>query len=131
MNCDAATRDAETHLTFYLYLTTKFTSKTAEIQPYAAQHNSFLKVLSLSAPVELIGSLAALITTLAWLPQIIKILRDRRTHDISLITNAALATGVFLWFVYGIFIGAWPVIIANGVTLLFIITILGLKLRFG
>ncbi|RFC67518.1 MULTISPECIES: SemiSWEET family sugar transporter [Mesorhizobium] len=85
----------------------------------------------MSASVELIGSLAALITTLAWLPQIIKILRERRTHDISLGTNAALATGVFLWLVYGLFIGSWPVIGANGITLLFILTILGLKLRYG
>jgi len=114
-----------------LGLTSKFTFKSGGIAPYAAKHNSFRKVLSLSASVELIGSLAALITTLAWLPQIVKILRERRTHDISLGTNAALATGVFLWFVYGLMIGSWPVICANGITLLFIITILGLKLRFG
>jgi MtN3 and saliva related transmembrane protein len=101
------------------------------IQPYATQHNSFRKVLSLPAPVEFIGSLAALITTLAWLPQIVKILRERRTHDISLGTNATLAAGVFLWFVYGLFISSWPVMAANGVTLVFLVTILGLKLRFG
>lgn len=81
--------------------------------------------------VELIGSLAALITTLAWLPQILKILRERRTEDISLFTNAALATGIFLWLLYGLFIGSWPIIMANGVTFLFIATIIGLKLRYG
>ena len=85
----------------------------------------------MSASVELIGSVAALLTTLAWLPQILKILRERRTHDISLGTNAALATGIFLWTIYGVFIGSWPVILANGITLIFVVTILGLKLRYG
>lgn len=118
-------------ITLYLIPPSKFTSKARGIAAYAARHNFSRKVSSLSASVELIGSLAALITTLAWLPQIIKILRERRTHDISLGTNAALATGVFLWFVYGLFIGSWPVIGANGVTLLFILAILGLKLRYG
>lgn len=85
----------------------------------------------MSASVELIGSVAALLTTLAWLPQIVKILRERRTHDISLGTNATLATGVFLWFVYGLFLGSFPIVVANGVTLIFVVTILGLKLRYG
>lgn len=89
------------------------------------------KALSLSTLVDYIGSLAALITTLAWLPQILKILRERRAADISLWANTALATGVLLWTVYGVAIGSWPVILANGVTLVFIVTIVGLKLRFG
>lgn len=89
------------------------------------------KVAFLHPSVEIIGSLAALITTLAWLPQIMKILRERRTEDISLVTNAALATGIFLWLLYGLFIGSWPIIMANGVTFLFIATIIGLKLRYG
>ncbi len=81
--------------------------------------------------IEIVGSIAALITTLAWLPQILKIRRDRRAGDISLATNIALASGVFLWVVYGVFIGSLPVILANSVTLLFIATIVGMKLRYG
>lgn len=83
------------------------------------------------ASVELIGSLAALITTFAWLPQILKIMRERRTTDISLVTNATLASGVFLWVVYGVAIGSTPVIAANSVTLIFILGIVALKLRYG
>jgi MtN3 and saliva related transmembrane protein len=98
---------------------------------YSAASSAASKVSFLHPSVELIGSLAALITTLAWLPQILKILRERRTEDISLITNAALATGIFLWMLYGLFIGSWPIIMANGVTFLFIATIIGLKLRYG
>ncbi|MBX3598490.1 MAG: SemiSWEET transporter [Rhizobiaceae bacterium] len=85
----------------------------------------------MSVTVELIGSLAALLTTFAWLPQIVKIVRERRTHDISLFTNSVLATGVFLWLIYGLAIGAWPVIAANSISLIFIVTIVGLKLRYG
>ncbi|KQZ15913.1 hypothetical protein ASD44_09220 [Mesorhizobium sp. Root554] len=80
---------------------------------------------------EIVGSVAACITTFAWLPQIMKILRERQARDISLVTTAALASGVFLWIVYGIAIGSLPVIMANTVSFLFIATIVGLKLRYG
>ena len=80
---------------------------------------------------EIIGSIAAVITTFAWVPQIVKILRERQARDISLITTSTLATGVFLWIVYGFAIGSLPVILANMVSFLFIATIVGLKLRFG
>nr|WP_256473163.1 SemiSWEET transporter [Phyllobacterium sp. 21LDTY02-6] len=81
--------------------------------------------------IELVGSLAAIITTMCWIPQIMKIVRYRETASISLITNVSLALGVFLWLCYGLLIGSWPVIAANGLTLLLILTILGLKLRYG
>lgn len=83
------------------------------------------------ASVELIGLVAAAITTFAWLPQIMKIFRSKQARDISWGTTATLAAGVLLWTVYGLFIGSWPVILANAVTFLFIATILGLKLRYG
>lgn len=83
------------------------------------------------ASIELIGSVAATITTFAWLPQIIKILRDKQTSDISWGTTGTLAAGVLLWIIYGLFIGSWPLMLANVVTFLFIATILGLKLRYG
>jgi MtN3 and saliva related transmembrane protein len=80
---------------------------------------------------ELLGAVAALITTFAWLPQIMKILREKQARDISLATTAALAFGVFLWVVYGLAIGSVPVIAANTVSFLFIAAIVGLKLHFG
>lgn len=80
---------------------------------------------------EIIGAVAAVITTFAWLPQILKILRERQARDISLATTAALAFGVFLWVVYGLAIGSMPVIAANTVSFLFIAAIVGLKMRFG
>lgn len=91
----------------------------------------FQKVAALHPLFEVVGSIAACITTFAWLPQIMKILRERQARDISLITTAALASGVFLWIVYGVAIGSLPVIMANTVSFLFIATIVGLKLRYG
>nr|WP_210275841.1 SemiSWEET transporter [Phyllobacterium sp. P30BS-XVII] len=90
-----------------------------------------MKVHSVDQHIELVGSLAALITTLCWVPQIIKIVRYRETGSISLVTNVSLALGVLLWLFYGVMISSWPVIAANGATLLLILTILGLKLRYG
>ena len=84
-----------------------------------------------SFATELLGSLAACITTLCWVPQAMQILRTRETRSISLASQGAFATGTSLWFVYGILIGSWPVIIANGLTLLLVLAIIGLKLRFG
>ncbi|SDO83931.1 MtN3 and saliva related transmembrane protein [Phyllobacterium sp. YR620] len=81
--------------------------------------------------IELVGSLAAVITTLCWIPQIIKIMRYRETASISLVSNASLMLGVFLWLIYGMMIGSWPVIMANGVTFMLILAILGLKIRYG
>lgn len=89
------------------------------------------KAIPLNVSPELVGGIAALITTFGWLPQIVKIVRERAAGGISLGTNAMLASGVFLWTLYGLFIGSWPVIMANGVTLVFILTILGLKVRYG
>lgn len=80
---------------------------------------------------ELLGAVAACITSLCWLPQLIKILRDRRAADVSLATNAAFALGVALWLAYGVMIGSWPVIASNAVTLGFTLAIVGLKLRYG
>lgn len=89
------------------------------------------KVAPLHPAIEIVGALAAVITTFAWLPQIMKIMRERQARDISLGTTATLASGVFLWIVYGLAIGSTPVIAANSVSFLFIAAIVGLKLRFG
>jgi MtN3 and saliva related transmembrane protein len=80
---------------------------------------------------ELIGSAAALLTTLCWLPQAVKLLRTRETRDLSLIAYIAFSGGVFLWLLYGILIGSVPVMAANAVTLVLALGIVSLKLRYG
>ena len=89
------------------------------------------KVVALHPLFEIVGSVAACITTLAWVPQIVNILRERQARDISIITTATLAFGAFLWTVYGLAIGSLPLTTANAVTFLFIAAIVTLKLRFG
>ncbi|WP_142847547.1 SemiSWEET transporter [Telmatospirillum sp. J64-1] len=80
---------------------------------------------------ESIGALAGILTTLAFLPQVIKAWRTRQTRDISLTMFVTFCLGVALWLVYGLMLNAWPLIAANGITLVLAGTILALKLRNG
>jgi MtN3 and saliva related transmembrane protein len=79
--------------------------------------------------IELIGGVAACLTTLAWLPQAVKTIRSRQTRDISLITQVLMAAGILLWLIYGWFINSWPLIGANIVTFVLVATILVVKIR--
>ena len=81
--------------------------------------------------LDLIGSIAALLTTGAFAPQAFKTIRTRDTSGISLGMYMILTPGVALWFVYGVAIGSWPIIVANAVTFSLAATILALKLRHG
>ncbi|KZB64623.1 hypothetical protein AUP42_00610 [Thalassospira lucentensis] len=78
-----------------------------------------------------LGLLAGSLTTIAFLPQVIRTWRTRSTADISLVMFLILCTGIALWLVYGLIRGDWPVIIANGFTLVLASTILFFKLRHG
>ncbi|MDQ0329022.1 MULTISPECIES: SemiSWEET family sugar transporter [Phyllobacteriaceae] len=81
--------------------------------------------------IELIGAVAAFITTVGWIPQVAKIARERRAGDISLATTGFLAFGILLWALYGVLIGSWPVILANGFTFVLVAAIVAMKLRYG
>ena len=83
------------------------------------------------SPVELIGSLAATLTTVSFVPQVWKVWRTRHTADISLGMYAMFTMGVALWLGYGILLVAWPIIIANSITLLLAGTVLLMKLKLG
>ena len=77
-----------------------------------------------------LGIVAGSLTTLAFIPQVVKIWRTRSTHDISLGMFLLFSTGLVLWLVYGVLTGSWPIIIANTVTLVLALTILYFKLRY-
>ena len=79
--------------------------------------------------IEIMGYLAAFLTTAAFLPQTYKINQSRDTKAISLAMYVMFTLGVALWLVYGILLKSWPLIVANGVTVLMAITILILKLK--
>ncbi len=84
----------------------------------------------MAAWFEDVGSVAALCTTLCWLPQSIKIIREKRTEGISLITQSVFTFGTALWATYGLLLNNRPVLYANAVTLVFALTILVLKIRY-
>ncbi|MGB5541287.1 MAG: SemiSWEET transporter [Gammaproteobacteria bacterium] len=79
--------------------------------------------------VNLIGSLAGMLTTVAFVPQVVRTWKTGSAQDISLLTYLFFTCGVLLWLVYGIMMHALPVIAANGVTLALSTSILGLKIR--
>ncbi len=64
-----------------------------------------------------IGYAAAICTTGAYFPQVVRVVRTRSTRDISLWMCLVLVTGVALWFAFGLMKGEWPIILANGITL--------------
>jgi MtN3 and saliva related transmembrane protein len=80
--------------------------------------------------IEAVGTIAALCTTLCWLPQTLKVIREKRTEGISIATQAIFSVGLALWCGYGILLRSWPLIIANVATLLLTLAILALKLRY-
>ncbi len=81
--------------------------------------------------IELIGYVAALCTTLCWLPQAIHTIRLRDTRAISVGMYVTLVIGILIWLVYGALIWSLPIIVANAVTLVLVLVILGMKLRYG
>lgn len=80
--------------------------------------------------VEKIGFAAALLTTAAFVPQLVRVMRLRSAREISLGTFLMFSLGVFLWLLYGIYTGSKPVMASNGVTLILSVSILVLKLRY-
>lgn len=82
------------------------------------------------AAIRSLGFVAASLTTLSFVPQVVRAWKSRSTHDLSGAWLAAFTTGIFLWLVYGLSIGDRPVIAANAVTLLLTLTLVGLKIRY-
>ncbi len=81
--------------------------------------------------IDLIGMIAGTLTTIAFVPQVWRVLKTRSTGDISLGMYAVFSSGVAFWLVYGLLLGAWPIIAANTITLALTGTVLLLKLRHG
>lgn len=79
---------------------------------------------------ETIGYLAATLTTLSFVPQVWHTWRTRDVRGISLGMYAVFAIGVFLWLVYGAILGAWPIVVANAITLALAIAILAMKVSW-
>lgn len=81
--------------------------------------------------VELLGYLAACLTTLSFAPQAWLVFRSRNVDGISLGMYGAMTSGVVLWLVYGLLIRSWPLVAANVVTLSLAGSILVMKVRLS
>ena len=81
--------------------------------------------------IDLIGLIGATLTTLCWLPQAAKSIREKDTRAISLFGTAAFAAGVACWLVYGLAKADLPLIGSSSVTLALVLVIIALKLRHG
>jgi MtN3 and saliva related transmembrane protein len=87
--------------------------------------------MTLPSLINAVGIAAATLTTICWLPQAVKVLRDKETRAISLPATVTLMSGVVLWLIYGLAISDGPLIGANAVSLALMVPILVMKLRHG
>jgi MtN3 and saliva related transmembrane protein len=78
--------------------------------------------------VTLVGSTAAVCTTVAFVPQIVRVWRLRRAEEISSATFLLFSVGTLVWLAYGVLLSSWPIILANGATLGLALAILALKI---
>jgi MtN3 and saliva related transmembrane protein len=78
----------------------------------------------------ILGLIAATITTISFIPQVIKIWKLKETRDISLLMYAILGIGIFLWIIYGVLLWDLPLILANGITFIFVLIILFFKFKY-
>ncbi len=78
-----------------------------------------------------VSAMAATLTTVAFVPQAIHIIRHKETQAISLQMYLVFATGVAFWLIFGFMLWNWPMILSNIVTLTLALTIISMKLRYG
>lgn len=78
-----------------------------------------------------VSAMAATLTTVAFVPQAIHIIRHKETRAISLQMYLVFATGIAFWLIFGFMLWNWPMILSNIVTLTLALTIIAMKLRYG
>ena len=81
--------------------------------------------------IEIFGYIAAILTTAAFLPQLIKTLKTKKADDVSLITLIMFIFGVLCWIIYGYNISSIPILTANLITLILNLLILISKIYFS
>jgi len=81
--------------------------------------------------ITVLGLLAGALTTISFVPQVMKTWKFKETKDISLLMYIIFFTGILLWFSYGIIIKNTPIMIANGASLVLVFIVLAFKIRYG
>lgn len=79
---------------------------------------------------EVIGVIAAFLTTGCYLPQVIKVIKTKSTHDISLLMFIIFCFGIIMWFVYGLMLQSISLIIGNIITFCLAMIILVYKIKY-
>ncbi len=80
--------------------------------------------------ITVLGLLAGTLTTVSFLPQMLKTWQTKSAKDLSLVMLITFNLGIFLWLVYGIILDALPIILANAFSLVFNLINLWLKIRY-
>jgi len=80
---------------------------------------------------EIVGFMAAFLTTVSFIPQAVKVIQTKHTKDLSLGMYIMVNVGVACWLTYGLLLGSYPLIMANGITIFFTLIILYYKIRQG
>lgn len=81
--------------------------------------------------INTIGLIGAAMTALCWIPQTVKVIRDKETRAISLISTLGLTIGGVFWLIYGIGRLDWPLVGSSGISLALTLVILRFKLSYG
>ena len=81
--------------------------------------------------IDALGYLAATLTTASFVPQALLTMRTRNVSGISVGMYSAFTLGIFFWLVYGVLLAAWPIVVANAITLALACAILAMKLLYG
>jgi MtN3 and saliva related transmembrane protein len=81
--------------------------------------------------VTLVGYLAGTLTTISFVPQVLKAWKMRETRDLSLAMLVLFGVGIFLWTLYGFWVNSIPIIVANVVTFFLILVLLFLKCQYS
>ena len=79
----------------------------------------------------ILGTTAAFLTTISFLPQVIKAHKTRETKDLSLVMYIIFSIGLMLWTIYGVLQNSAPIIAANAITLMMCSYIVYLKVKYG
>jgi MtN3 and saliva related transmembrane protein len=80
---------------------------------------------------DFVGYIAASLTTVSFVPQVVKTWKSRHAADVSLLMYCIFTAGIVLWLIYGLWTEAWPVAAANAVTLVLASAILAMKIKWG
>jgi MtN3 and saliva related transmembrane protein len=110
---------------------TAFANKCKRLHSfYDGKHCRTNIITCLMNLTDLIGYIAASLTTFSFIPQALHTFKTKDVRGISLGMYSVFTTGIALWLLYGLMLQAWPIVAANAITLLLAGTILVMKLKY-